>query len=133
MTAGPTSVRDLRIWGLALAAPLLLLAWISRQRPVAAPVLAGLAALSLAGATLFPRALRRPKAFLDPIVARIGWLVTTGALLLFYFVAVTPVGFLRRGKAREAFRLGKGADRASYWTPRPSAAEPMRHMDRQYT
>ncbi|HKB16007.1 MAG TPA: hypothetical protein VKF62_08070 [Planctomycetota bacterium] len=128
-----STVRDLRIWGLALAGALLLLAWLSRRRPVAGPVLAGLAVLLFAGGALAPGALRGPKALLDPIVARIGWLVTTLALLLFYLAAVTPVGWARRRRLREAFGLGARPGRASYWSPRPTAAEPMRHMDRQYT
>ncbi len=133
MTARKATRRELRIWGFVLAAPLALLAWLSRERPVAAPLLAGLAAFFLLGAALAPRILGGPKSFLDPIVARIGWLVTTLALFLFYFLAVTPIGLLRRGRTREAFGLGRESGRPSHWSPRPADAEPMRHMERQYT
>ncbi|MCI0589464.1 MAG: hypothetical protein L0323_21830 [Planctomycetes bacterium] len=132
MNARKSTIRELRIWAVALAAPLLLLAWVSRQRPVAMPILAGLAGLLLAGAALAPRALRGPKALLDPIVERIGWLVAALALLLFCFAAVTPIGWWRRGSLRGQFGLGSRAEGGSYRRAQAGATEPMRHMDRQY-
>ncbi len=133
MNPGKATDGEVRIWGFVLAAPLLLFAWLSRARPVGGPVLAGLAVLFLAGAALAPRALRGPKALLDPIVARIGWLVTTLALLLFYFAAVTPVGWARRRRIRATFGLGQRSAGGTRWAEPGRATESMRHMDRQYS
>ncbi|HET6203099.1 MAG TPA: hypothetical protein VFI25_09905 [Planctomycetota bacterium] len=124
---------DLRIFGLAISAPPLVLAWVLRRQPLAAGTLAGLAVLFLVGAAFAPRALRPVKRALDPIAARFAWVVTTLGLLLFYFAAMTPVGFLRRRSRRELFAAAFRGDPATGWMARSPAPDGIRHMERQYT
>jgi hypothetical protein len=86
----------------------------------AGPATAALAAAAIVvGVTglLRPRAVRPVYTALMIAAFPIGWAVSMGALILVFFVVVTPVALLFRAIGRDELQLHRGDPRSSYWKP----------------
>ena len=115
---------DLRSFGLVMAACLgALAAWgVWRPEWAGGPgrgaLLAGAAVFGLCG-LLAPAALRRPRALWMALGERLGVVVTTVILSVFYFVVITPIGVLRRLAGADPMGLRRAPEGEGYWRQRP--------------
>ncbi len=99
-----------------------------RHNPVAAAILAGLAL------AVGPLGLARPRAVRPVFVAwmvvafPIGWAVSTALLAALFYGVFTPLGLLFRLAGRDPLRLRPQPAAATYWTPKPAAADVRRYF-----
>jgi hypothetical protein len=65
------------------------------------------------------------------LVYPIGWIVSHTALVLIYYLVLTPTGLLRRLFGRDPMTRRLERDSPSYWIRRPPSAGPQRYF-KQY-
>lgn len=90
-----------------------------------APVLFAAAAVILAAAILAPKTLRPALYLLTAIAFPIGWMVSRLILMLFFYIALTPMAFLLRLIGKDPMPLSPDREKRSYWED----FEPNRHPD----
>jgi hypothetical protein len=94
-----------------------------RDRPVLALILAGMAmAVGLPG-LVKPQAIRWVFVAAQVITMPIGWVVSHVALAVLFYGMFTPLALIFRLMGRDALRLRWQSEQATYWTPKPAAAD----------
>jgi hypothetical protein len=125
------SPRDLRWFGLVLAAALCTLGGIAYWRTRSTPVAAGIAGAGvLIGVAYYAvRPARRP-IFLawGGLTYPLGLALSFVVLSVIYFLVITPVGLIMRLVGRDPMcrRFDRAA--ATYWRPRPPARDPQSYF-----
>ncbi|MFI5380471.1 MAG: hypothetical protein ACHRHE_14325 [Tepidisphaerales bacterium] len=114
---------SLRVFGLALAAVLAVLAW----RVHGAIAIA--AALAAAAAVLFPAALRWVYVVMMVVPYPVGLAVSWLILTAIYYGVLTPIGWLARLSGRDPLLLKRKSGAETYWVRRkaPPADESYFH------
>jgi hypothetical protein len=100
-----------------------------RHHDLAAWICAGVAIMvGLPG--LVRPSLIRP-VFVGALVATfpIGWVVSRVILAMLYFGLFTPLGLVFRLIGRDPLKLRRQAQRASYWEPKPQAADMLSYFN----
>jgi hypothetical protein len=128
-----TGARELRNFGLlvggvfaALGVILLL-----RHRP-AAPYLLGIGGFLILFGLVAPRALKYIYLVWMSFAIVLGLVVSGILLTLFFFVVITPIGWVARAFGNDFLSLKLDRNAASYWLPRERKAKKPSEYERQF-
>jgi hypothetical protein len=128
-----TGVRELRKFGLlvggvfaALGVVLLL-----RHRP-AAPYLLAIGGFLILSGLIAPRALKPIYLVWMSLAVVLGFIVSGILLMLFFFLVITPVGWVARGFGNDFLSLKLGRPAASYWISRERKPKKQAEYERQF-
>ncbi len=112
------SARELRKFGVVMAAPLTILGGLAlwRGRPWG-PWALGLAGLFLLLALLLPRALAPIEKGWMAFAKVLGVVMTYVILTLTYYLVITPVGLALRALGKDLLGLKPAPDGGSFWAP----------------
>ncbi len=94
-------------------------------------VLLALAAAFITCALVAPTLLREPRRLWLALGERLGVIVSTILLSIFFFLVITPVGLLRRAFGADPMGARRRPDGEGYWVPRdedPRGPERYEHM-----
>jgi hypothetical protein len=94
-----------------------------RERPVAAVVLATLAAVLGGLGLVRPQAIRPVFVGLMALTWPIGWVVSHALLAALYYGLFTPLGLLFRLSGRDALARRPRAGMPTYWAPKRAPAD----------
>lgn len=118
----PTT-RELRIFGLALALVLIMVAY-----RFGLEYLNWLALTFLAAAIFIPQLLRPVVMVLLIITVPIGWIISRFVLIVFFCLIVAPVALSRRLLKHDPLNLHTKKELTTYW----EELEPNRHYDKMH-
>jgi hypothetical protein len=127
-----TGPRDLRKFGFTVGGVFALLACWFYFRHKAAwvwPLWPAVPLLSLG--LIAPGLLRWPYLAWMSFAFLLGFIVSTVLLTLFYYLVITPIGFIARFAGKDFLTMRPASARASYWISR-SAAERASKYDQQF-
>lgn len=113
--------------GGALVAVGALLVW--RRHVTAAEVAGGIGIVLVLAGLAAPSLLRGPNRIWSRFAQGLGWINSRVLLTVFFFVVLTPVGFLLRLFGWNPFRP---AARATSWTSYPARQADPAHYDHQF-
>lgn len=129
----PCARRDLRNFGLLVGGILLALAaWCFYRGKAAAPY------LLVCGAPLFvlgliaPPALRRIYLAWMAMALVLGIIVSTILLTVFYFLVMTPIGWIARAAGHDFMHRRFDRNAPSYWSRRPPSELNPQHLEQQF-
>ncbi|HWI55852.1 MAG TPA: SxtJ family membrane protein [Bacillota bacterium] len=116
-----TGKRELRHFGLLVGAVLagLGLLWLVRGRAHALPLLLPGVALLTAG-LFFPKALKPLYIGWMTLAIVLGFIVSHVILTVFFFLVITPIGWVSRLCKKDFLRLKLDRQAPTYWVPRPN-------------
>lgn len=126
------TIRQARIFGLTMGAAFgVVAAFFFWKHPAAAPYAAGIGALFLILAAVYPRALRPVERMWMAFALRLGVVVTTIILVLTFYLVITPMGLVAKLLGKDLMALKFDASRESYWNS-VSADGPGTRPDKPY-
>ena len=118
MKRNSLTTRELRKFGLVMAAPLTLIGGVLLWRGrTAGMILLGLAGLFLLLAGVAPRALAPVERYWMAFAERLGAVMTRVILTLTFYLVITPIGLLLRVMGKDLLHLRDDRDRESFWEP----------------
>ncbi|HZF02472.1 MAG TPA: SxtJ family membrane protein [Methylomirabilota bacterium] len=128
-----TGARELRKFGFlvggvfaALGVVLLL-----RHRP-AAPYLLGIGGFLILFGLIAPRALKHIYLVWMSLAVVLGFIVSSVLLTLFFFLVITPIGWVARCFGNDFLSLKLNRAAASYWIPRERKPKAPAEYERQF-
>jgi hypothetical protein len=128
-----TGWRELRKFGLLVGlvfAALGVGSWL-RHKP-AAPYLLTPGVLLMFFALAAPRALKYVYIVWMSLAIVLGFVVSNILLTLFFFVIITPIGFIARCSGKDFLSLKPDRKAASYWLPREKKSRKPQEYERQF-
>ena len=123
-----------RSFGLLVGGVFVFLAawWTFRGRfPSAVPVVGGVGALMVVLGLVYPRALYWPNRGWMAMAEALSFISTRIVLAIVFFIAVTPIGLVKRLTGWDPLRR-RGAPDPSYWRPYPERQRDTRHYEKMY-
>ena len=106
--------------------------WLYRGRfPSVAPFAIGLGSLLVLSGALFPRALYWPNRGWMAFAEALSFVSTRIVLAVVFFIAVTPIGILKRLTGWDPLRR-RGQPATSYWRPYSERQRDPRHYEKMY-
>ena len=128
-----TGARELRKFGLLVGgvlAALGVILWL-RHRP-ATPYFLGIGGLLILLGLLAPRVLMHIYIVWMSLAIVLGSVVSNVLLTLFFFLVITPVGWVARACGNDFLSLKWNRPAASYWLPRGRAPKKPTDYERQF-
>lgn len=124
--------RDLRVFGIAalvLTALLSVLLYIFKDLPMGVACgIAGFGIFTFACSLVLPGIARLIYRVLMAITLPIGVVVSFLLMAVLYYLVITPLGMVFGVIGRDALRLRRSANAASYWVPRKRQRELKRYF-----
>ena len=106
--------------------------WFLRGRfPSLAPFAAAVGALLVALGLVAPRALYWPNRGWMGLAEALSFVSTRVVLAIVFFLAVTPIGLVKRLTGGDPLRRRAGSE-PSYWRPYPERQRDPRHYEKMY-
>ena len=127
-------VREERSFGLLVGGILAAMGgwWLYRGRfATAAPVLAAVGGLLVLLGLVVPRALATPFRLWMKLAEGMSFVMTRVILLLVFYVAIVPIGLLRRMVGSDPLRRRAGKS-ASYWTGYSPRQRDPKHFEKMF-
>jgi Saxitoxin biosynthesis operon protein SxtJ len=132
MKTAPKTHRELRLFGLVMAAPIALFSGIAFWKgSPAAPYLAGIMAFFLVSAAIAPGILRPVEIYWMKFAHYMSIVSTFVILSIVFFAILTPMNLFLRLLGKDLLRLKRAPERASYWLPTETDG-PASRPDRPY-
>ena len=128
-----TGPRELRKFGLLVGGVFAILGaalWL-RHRPTA-PYFLGVGGFLILFGLLAPRALKYIYIVWMTFALVLGFVVSGILLTLFFFLVITPIGWVARGLGNDFLSLKLNRPAASYWLPRPRGPKKPADYERQF-
>jgi len=128
-----TGARELRKFGLLVGGVFAVLGLfvLLRHRP-AAPYLLTTGAILLFLGLAAPRALKHIYIVWMTLALVLGFVVSGALLTLFFFVVITPIGWVARCFGNDFLSLKLKPEAASYWLPREHKPKSSADYERQF-
>lgn len=123
-----------RSFGLLIGGAFVLLGvwWMLRARfPAVAPFAAGIGAVLVVAALVAPAVLYWPNRGWMAMAEAMSFVSTRIVLALVFFIAVTPIGVVKRLTGWDPLRR-RAAAAPSYWRPYPERQRDTRHYEKMY-
>lgn len=127
-------VREERSFGLLVGGILAAMGgwWLYRGRfPTVAPVLAAVGGILVLLGLVVPRALAIPFRLWMKLAEGMSFVMTRVILLLVFYVAIVPIGLLRRMVGSDPLRRRAGKS-ASYWTGYSPRQRDPKHFEKMF-
>lgn len=104
--------------------------WLAWSRPGGMPIVFITAAAVLVGGLGLVRPRWLAPLFIGWMVAAwpVAWIVSMTVLAAVFYIVLTPIALVLRARGRDPLARRLDPHRESYWTPRPTAAEPARYL-----
>lgn len=130
--ASKTPHRAERAFGYPVGTVCLLLAGLFfwKGRPAVSSALLGIGATLLATGWLCPAVLQHPSRWWMRFAHVLGWINSRVLLSIFFFLIITPVGFIMRLTGWDALRIKR--TRVTGWQPYPARLRNPKHYERMY-
>lgn len=128
------NVREARSFGLLVGGILAAMGgwWLYRGRfPVAAPYVAGVGGLLVLLGLVAPGVLSTPYRLWMQLAEGMSFVMTRVVLLLVFYVAIVPIGLLRRMMGSDPLRRRAGKS-ASYWTGYSPRQRDPKHFEKMF-
>lgn len=122
------SDRQLRQFGLACCAAMMLGTWVATRDAGATGMAAGAGVGVALTGWISPQSLRVPFLGLSLAAFPMGLFVSELLLLAIWWLVMWPIGLCFRVLGRDALTRRFEPDRASYWTPKAQAKSPRRYF-----
>jgi hypothetical protein len=128
-----TDARSLRKFGLTVGGVLAALGvWFWLRHKPAFPYLLVPGALLMVFGTIAPRALKAIYLGWMALAFAMGFVVSHVLLTAFFYLVITPVGWLARLRGKDFLSLKLNRPAQTYWIRRPVAAKKTADYERQY-
>ena len=128
-----TGARELRKFGLLVGGVFALIGVVLLLRHRAAgPYFLSVGALLVLPGLICPRALTSVYRAWMALAILLGFLVSGILLVLFFFIIITPIGWLARRLGNDFLSLKQDRLAASYWIPRERRAKTPAEYERQF-
>jgi Saxitoxin biosynthesis operon protein SxtJ len=126
-----TGPRDLRKFGLLVGGVFAALSVWLRHKP-AGPWLLTAGVLLMFFGWVAPRALKYVYLAWMSLAIVLGFVVSRVLLTLFFFLVITPIGFMARCSGKDFLGLKLDRKAASYWLPREKKSRRPEEYERQF-